>query len=200
MGRQFSSGPNANMGSDSKLLGIRWDLQDHNYVYTVLILSYLMLIFCSNFRSWITVIETGELELYFGTEEAMHRYRDWNISSSRQNTSWWFKGNYGSWSGAFWRTTSRKNKCFEKTRSDRSATILGIPHPRSIMQWETNCCTKNSLWTLWCKREKIGQRNREATERVFRDAKIVQTTLWMCGLQQAFGWLHQIFGEVLERQ
>ena len=46
---------------------------------------------------------------------------------------------------------------------------------------------------------KIGSSHRVCLQRHNLATK-VQTTLRMCGLQQALGWLHQIFGEVLELQ
>ena len=77
------------------------------------------------------------------------------------------------------------------SKNDRSATILGILHLRYMAQWEI----VKGLWTILMQTKKIGQGNRKRPRSLFAEtqnchaATIVQSILWICELQQAFGWL-----------
>ena len=50
------------MGSDWLILGISWELLDHNYISTAFIISSLIFMICLNFRSWLKAMEPDELE------------------------------------------------------------------------------------------------------------------------------------------
>ena len=77
--------------------------------------------------------------------------------------------------------------CMEKQvhwgKIDGSATILEFLH-------RGDWCTKKSLWTLLMKTKRmLAERSGRAMQPVCRDEKVFPTILWMCGQQQAFGWL-----------
>ena len=75
---------------------------------------------------------------------------------------------------------------------DRSATVLGILHPRNMEQWQT-AAPKRDCGHFDANEKKLGREigsSHGACLQIRNNSKNVKTTLLMCGLQQAFGWLH----------
>ena len=61
-------------------------------------------------------------------------------------------------------------KTGQQGKNDRSATILGILHPRNMARWET-VTSNRDCGRFCCKREKIGKRNREQPRSLFADTQ-----------------------------
>ena len=155
------------MSSDWLILGIHWELPDHNYISMVFILSWLMLIIGLNFRLWITAMEPDKLEWYMVL-------KDWCTDKVTENcphykdmydVSLWCKGNDCSWSWAFWRSMSNKNKMVWENpwktyeiaaSSQRLAQFQAVCslqfHSLSIPPQQRTMLCNLFLWThlYWC--------------------------------------------------